>query len=723
MKINLQRYVLNKCRGSTALLLLAICLFFTVSTYSCPEDLDEDSQVGVDDLLLLIGNWGPCGIHGDCTGDINLDLMIDVNDLLELIGGWGECPPDEPLFEYAEALQLAIMFYDYQRSGEMPEITRAQWRDDSFLTVGKEQVNAGPFDVNLANRYMDAGDTGTYVLPITSGMTLLSWSVIQWKDGYETTGQLEHIKDVLRWHADWCIEAHPFPNVFCGQIGDGAIGNNFFGAPEIHPNYIPRVHWLTTEFPGSEPTAEVAAFLSAASIIFEDEDPQYAEILRIHASDLFTFAFEHQEFYHNSIPGVQNYYYSWNGFYDELAWAAAWLHLATHETNWLDIAQSIYDEHFQGGLGYWTQTWGDKQYGTAILLASITGQEEYKIDAEDWLRFWSTGTNQGDRIQYTQGGLAWLSPWGSLRYSANTAMLAFMYVDLLGDIENNSFYDFSVSQIEYILGNNPNSFSYMCGFGNDYPVQPHHGGGSGVFDGNVNWPNDNRHVLYGALVGGPKSANDNDYQDLRGDWVGNEVAVDYNAGLTGALARLALEFGGDVIPDTKFPPYENPVGEEYFVEAAIKNIEDHSVELWCWINNRSAWPARASTTLSYRVFFDLTELLNAGLTYQDVYTINIYSTGGHVGEMEPWDISNNIYSVEIDYTNRLLVPGAPNTYHKICKVRIGIDDSEPADAWDISNDYSLIGLPEGGTFFEKTQKMPVYESDVLFWGVEPTPKQ
>ena len=46
----------------------------------------------------------------------------------------------------------------------------------------------------------------------------------------------------------------------------------------------------------------------------------------------------------------------------------------------------------------------------------------------------------------------------------------------------------------------------------------------------------NPQVIAGALVGGP---NDQDqYADKRADYVANEVAVDYNAGFTGALAGL-----------------------------------------------------------------------------------------------------------------------------------------------------------------------------------------
>lgn len=700
-------------------MLLAICCLLCIDTQGCPEDLNEDSIVSVDDILILIAGWGDCPPKTECLGDVNLDGVVNVNDLIQLIGAWGDCPSSESLINYPEALQRAVMFYEYQQSGEIPDVSRAQWRGDSFVTLAQEQVNAGPFDVDLANRYMDAGDTPTFVLPITSAMTMISWSAIQWSEGYVSTGQMDEVKNVIRWHADWCIEAHPFPNVFCGQIGDGTLAHNFFGPPEVHPNYIPRIHWLTTDFPGSEPAAEAAAFLSASSILFMEEDPVYAASLLSHAQELFLFAYEHQGMYHESIPDVKNYYFSWNGYYDELAWGATWLYLATNDSSWLEIAQTIYNEHFLDSLGYWTQSWGDKQFGTAILLAWITDEENYKDAVEDWLMFWSIGTDQGDRVEYTDGGLAWLSQWGSLRYAANTAMLSLMYVDLLGDLEDGSFYSFSKSQIDYILGNNPMEFSYVCGFGENYPAQPHHGGGSGVFDGNVNWPQDNRHVLHGALVGGPKSPNDFDYQDVRGDWIGNEVATDYNAGLTGALACLSITTPGDVIPDSDFPPLEDTVGKEFFVEAAINELNDHSVELWCWINNRSAWPARSSTTLSYRIFLDLTEVFDAGLTADDVYTINIYSTGGQVGEVEPWDVEHNVYSVKIDYTNRLLVPGAPNTYHKICKIRIGIKDSNSPFSWDVSNDPSISGLPMGGSNVEKTPFIPVYEKGTLFWGIEP----
>jgi hypothetical protein len=64
---------------------------------------------------------------------------------------------------------------------------------------------------------------------------------------------------------------------------------------------------------------------------------------------------------------------------------------------------------------------------------------------------------------------------------------------------------------------------------------------------NINDPVTNRHVLSGALVGGPSSPDDNAYSDDRTNYITNEVALDYNAGFTGALARMYQESEGQAI--------------------------------------------------------------------------------------------------------------------------------------------------------------------------------
>ena len=56
-----------------------------------PGDVTGDDMVNLQDLLLVIGNWGSdcpeCPEH--CNGDANNDCAVNLADLLEVIGNWG----------------------------------------------------------------------------------------------------------------------------------------------------------------------------------------------------------------------------------------------------------------------------------------------------------------------------------------------------------------------------------------------------------------------------------------------------------------------------------------------------------------------------------------------------------------------------------------------------------------------------------------------------------
>ena len=54
-----------------------------------PADLDDDGTVGITDLLLLLGNWGPCPPAGPCIGDLDCDGMVGINDFLSVLATWG----------------------------------------------------------------------------------------------------------------------------------------------------------------------------------------------------------------------------------------------------------------------------------------------------------------------------------------------------------------------------------------------------------------------------------------------------------------------------------------------------------------------------------------------------------------------------------------------------------------------------------------------------------
>ncbi len=60
---------------------------------ACPADIaGENGVVDVNDLLMLIGDWGAADSPADITGpDGNPDGTVNVADLLELIANWGPC--------------------------------------------------------------------------------------------------------------------------------------------------------------------------------------------------------------------------------------------------------------------------------------------------------------------------------------------------------------------------------------------------------------------------------------------------------------------------------------------------------------------------------------------------------------------------------------------------------------------------------------------------------
>lgn len=680
----------------------------------CPGDLDGDRAVTGADLGMLFAAWGPCS--SPCDADLDGDGFVGGGDIGGMLSSFGACPnpPGEGPFNYGEALQKAITFYEAQRAGDLPTNGRIPWRANCF-DGPLEQLNGSyPVGPGIRNRYMDAGDTPTFVLPISSAMTTLAWSGIEFEDGWRNSGQFDELVATLRWHADWCIAAHPEPDVFCGQIGQGGPSHAFWGPPEIHElatGYAPKIWWLNPEHPGSEPAAEAAAFLAALTMLLAEDDPNYAAQTLEHARQLYAFANEHRGRYVDSIPDAVPFYNSWSGYFDELAWAAAWLHRATGEPSFLSEAESHYEMAAPDPL--WSQSWDGKINGAAVLLHHLTGRGSYREDAERHLDHWLPGGG----IAYTPGGLAWLDTWGSLRYAANTAFLAFAHAELNGDPEGR-YRTFGESQLNYILGDNPRKSSYVCGFGDNSPLNPHHRGAHGSWRDWISDPEPNRHVLWGALVGGPASADDFDYQDDRSDYIANEVACDYNAGFTAALARMTREFGGNPLPDADFPPVEASYGNEMFVEASLIENEPTFSRVRCVLNNRSAWPARWSDQLSFRIFVDLTETILAGYGPDDVRVESGSLDGGDLGPLEAWDPARNIYAIEISYAGEAFGPGRGTDFLREAQVTIGLDTAAPAEAWDPSNDPSLANLAFGQSAIAKSEMIPVYDAGILIFGEE-----
>ena len=591
-------------------------------------------------------------------------------------------------FNYGEALQKSLLFYELQRSGDLPDQTRCNWRGDSALNDGQD---AG---LDLTGGWYDAGDNVKFNLPMAYSAAMLAWSVYENREGYEESGQLQYALDNIRWVTDYLMRCHPEDDIYYYQVGDGNSDHSWWGPCEVMTMNRPS-YYVDIENPGSAVSGEAAAALAAASVIFEESDPDYSALCLEHAESLYAFADETRS--DDGYTAANGFYNSWSGFYDELSWAGAWLYIATGEQDYLDNAQSCYA---QAGHDYdWSMCWDDVHIGAAVLLAGLTEDSSYTSAVEQHLDFWCND------ITYTPDGLAWLDSWGSLRYATTTGFIAAVYstYDVCPSDKASQYWDFAESQCNYALGSSGRS--YVVGFGENPPEHPHHRTAQGSYCDNMNEPSSHRHTLYGALVGGPDATGN--YNDTVSDYTANEVACDYNAGFTGLLSMMYSEYHGQTLVD--FGAVE-PVGQEYSTEASINAQGDGFIEIKTMVYNMTAWPARAATDVELRYFVDLSEIYEAGYDASNVQITTNYTQSGTVDGLKVWNEEEHIYYLSIVYNDGQLYPGGQSQYRSEMQTRL----IGPSNIWDNSNDFSFQGLENGDGSY-----LGLYENGVLIFGSEP----
>lgn len=71
---------------------------------------------------------------------------------------------------------------------------------------------------NLVGGYYDAGDSIKFAFTQAYAMTLLSWSVIEYKTKFQALGELDHAKDLIKWGTDYLLKtfnASHLDRIYC----------------------------------------------------------------------------------------------------------------------------------------------------------------------------------------------------------------------------------------------------------------------------------------------------------------------------------------------------------------------------------------------------------------------------------------------------------------------------------------------------------------------------
>ena len=607
-------------------------------------------------------------------------------------------------YNYGEALQKSILFYEAQQAGKLPEWNRIPWRDDATLEDGAD------VGVDLSGGWLDAGDNVKFNFPMAFSVTTLAWGAIEYYDAYERSQQLRHLSQNIKWVTDYLLNSFadddPGEYVLYGQVGDGKKDHKWWGSAEVvHYEMDRPAYKIDTSCPGTDLAAETSAALSSSSILFrKNGDIEYANLLIDKAEKLFDFANKYRGKYSDCLTKAVPFYTSINGNQDELTWGAIWLHKAKEAQNqnysgeYLAIAESEYQK-MDKPYNY-TYQFDDKSYAVYVLLAKETGKAEYQQRAEAWLDYWTVGY-QGERIKYTPGGLAFLVKWGSLPLAANTSFLAFVYSDWLEKNQGNSakverYQDFAIGQIDYILGQNPAQRSYMIGYGENYPQNPHHRTAHGSWLNSVKKPQQTRNLLMGALVGGPDESEN--WEDDRNDWVRNEVGVTYNAGLTGALAKMYDEFGGEPLAKLSFPALQETEPEIYVEQTTEAGQQATNINLT--IVNKSTAPARGLENTKVRVVYQVKPEV------EDI-SVSTVSNDCPSSPARVVKLKQNTYYTEVGCNNTVIYPGGDTDYKKQIALTLNLNQSKN------SNIFSSLSR----MFAEDIEitKICLYDGDRLIW--------
>lgn len=661
---------------------------------------------------------------------------------------------EKPAFtaNYAEAFQKSMYFYDANWCGDAGENSRLTWRGDCHMEdskvplknmgdglVGtnmsdafiKENMDAldpdGDGYVNLVGGFHDAGDHVKFGLPQSYAGATLGWGYYEFPDAYEGIGDTDHIEAILRQFNDYflrCTFRDKKGDVvaFAYQVGEGTSDHCYWGPPELQTT--PRPAWFATkETPASDQCAGAAASLTINYLNFKEKDPEYAEKCLDTAIALYDFAKA------NRGIGFSGGFYNSSYDDDELSWAAVWLKIATGEDKYInDIVSKDASGKYTGYLkkiinstsdtwqNIWVHSWDTVWGGVFAKLAPVTNDPVHWYYFRWNIEYWSgvPHENKADQtfLKPTPDGFRVVANWGSARYNTAAQLCALVYNKYK---PNQTFVDWCKDQTDYILGDNPMNRAYEVGYDENSAKHPHHRASHGSLTNSMEFPVEQRHVLWGALVGGPDE--EDNHVDLTTDFVYNEVAIDYNAAFVGALAALYQLYGQGQEPVKNFPPKDlDP--KPFYASAKLEQENKERTQITVAIHNDTSTPPSNENGLKARYFFNISEMLEKGQTADDLSVQVMYDQaliidgkGVNISKPQPWDEESGVYYIDLSWEG--------NSFHGSREVHFALVpamDSSWKTNWDPTNDFSRQGIEKEDA---ETAYIPVYNKGELVYGEEP----
>ncbi|MFN2237694.1 MAG: glycoside hydrolase family 9 protein, partial [Anaerolineales bacterium] len=490
---------------------------------------------------------------------------------------------------YDRLLADSLRYFYLQRSGMALEERYAGKfaRGVGHAQDAQAEFRSGIYPArDVAGGWYDAGDYGKYVNAGATSISDLLWAYEIFPEQLanddfsipESSNSIPDLLDEIRWELDWILKMQDVDSGGFYHMVQPTENVSIENAQDTR--FIEDVDGNRENVRPTSTTGSAVAALAHAAYIFKSVDPDYADKLLAAAEHGWAYLDANPDGV-APVPGP----YSDEDDSDDRFWAATALYRATGDSVYHDAIKQMYRD-----VKTYFDTEDDNAYGVgsmgmvAWLLYAYSDDTDPELMAyfEDLFIDWLARMEA--RWQDSVWDLAMLDEdfyWGSNYVTLTTPLVMLVGSQALNLAEEPAI-TLSQDALDYLLGTNPMSFSYISGFGENSLKNPF----------SQNWSNDGiLDVPDGIMAGGPNAYSNpliysnfagKRYVDSAASWTTNEHTIYWNSTLVFHAALAAML--GQQQPVTSTPgeiesvptatPFESPDTNEEFVE--VIPLEDSS---------------------------------------------------------------------------------------------------------------------------------------------------
>lgn len=455
--------------------------------------------------------------------------------------------------DYIEAAWMTTRFYGAQRSGEGPNwILDGTQHPTSFTKdsyQGKD-ISGGWFDCGDHVMFGQSQGWAAYVLALgfaefTTGFyDLYTGDYTDYKSSKDYSrkgGKSNDIRDLLeelRYEANFWVKAAPDENTFIVVKGNADKDHNKWVTAGMMSTLGNGDGGEPRDITANTNDAFTPGMVGAMMAVMARIDPDESNRTKYLKAAKNAYAYSSK---HSGVTTSGTYYLSdwWNGIWEDAPFLAALeLYRTTKDESYKTEAKKWFDKIDVTKASMTRFGYSNATPLSMILGSKIFGWEPvgYLAGPEVYLDDMYGSKVENDIFMKETGGAGSFS----VRTPSGAAFLYALYAKLYKD---KNYDDIIEKNIAYLLGDNGSKKSYVVGFdknGANAPKNPHHRGYYGNEDPgrDVNGapqPPEKNKLLGGMIAGDFTSGSHN---GSTADWQTNEVCVDLNAPLVGALGYI-----------------------------------------------------------------------------------------------------------------------------------------------------------------------------------------